>query len=197
MILDGSLTYRAFHAINPLTTSQGVATNAVYGFTNMLLRLIEDEKPDYLAVAFDKGRVTFRHAEFADYKAQRAATPEDLRPQFALIKQVLRAMGIPVFELDNYEADDLIGTLTLLAEKKGMHAVIVSGDKDMLQLVDDNTDALITRKGITDLEYYDLAQVAEKYGGLAPQQLIDVKALQGMYRIISRVPSVVLRQPSS
>jgi len=105
------------------------------------------KKPDYLAVAFDKGRVTFRHAEFADYKAQRAATPEDLRPQFALIKQVLRAMGIPVFELDNYEADDLIGTLTLLGEKQGMHAVIVSGDKDMLQLVDDNTDALSYPEG--------------------------------------------------
>ncbi len=192
MILDGnSLTHRAFHAINSLTTSQGVATNAVYGFTNMLLRLIEDEKPDYLAVAFDKGRVTFRHTEFADYKAQRAATPEDLRPQFALIKQVLRAMGIPVFELDDYEADDLIGTLTLLGEKKGMHAVIVSGDKDMLQLVDRNTNALVTRKGITDLERYDLAQVAEKYGGLTPQQLIDVKALQGdVSDNIPGIPSV-------
>lgn len=180
MVLDGnSLTHRAYHAINSLTTSQGVATNAVYGFTTMLFKLIEDEKPEYLAVAFDKGKVTFRHAEFADYKSQRAATPDDLRPQFPLIKQILQAMNIPVYELENYEADDLIGTLAHLAEEQGLETVIVSGDRDILQLVGPATKALITRKGISNLDIYDLQKIADKYGGLSPQQLIDVKSLEG------------------
>ncbi|NLK50827.1 MAG: DNA polymerase I, partial [Syntrophomonadaceae bacterium] len=180
LILDGnSLTHRAYHAINSLTTSQGVPTNAVYGFTNMLLKLIEEEQPDYVGVAFDKGRITFRHEVYADYKGHRSATPEDLRPQFPLIKRVLKAMRIPVFELENYEADDLIGTLVHLAEEKGLQSTIISGDRDVLQLVSPVTHVLITRRGISVMEAYDVEQIAEKYGGLAPQQLIDIKALEG------------------
>ncbi|MEG3069939.1 MAG: hypothetical protein RQM92_02980 [Candidatus Syntrophopropionicum ammoniitolerans] len=110
IIIDGnSLVHRAFHAIPPLSTSEGLVTNAVYGFTNMLVKLIKDESPVRVAIAFDKGRVTFRHADFADYKANRPPTPEDLRPQFPLVKNLLEAMQVKIYELDGYEADDLIG----------------------------------------------------------------------------------------
>lgn len=180
MVLDGnSLTHRAFHAINSLSTSQGVPTNAVFGFANMLLKLIEEEKPDYLAVAFDWSRITFRHERFGEYKAQRPSTPEELRPQFPWIKKLLRAMRIPIFELEGYEADDLIGTLARRAEKDGLFTLVVTGDRDALQLVSSCTWVLLTRKGISDLELYDLEKVAERYGGLSPAQIVDLKALTG------------------
>lgn len=179
IILDGnSLAYRAFYAIPNLTTSQGVFTNAVYGFTNMLLKLIAEQKPDCLAVAFDKGRVTFRHAEYGDYKGTRKATPEELRPQFAQIKRVLAAMGIPIFELEGFEADDLIGTLVCQAEKQGLDSLIVTGDRDALQLVTPNTKVMLTKKGISELEVYGEAEVAARYG-LTPAQVVDLKALMG------------------
>ncbi|NPV89688.1 MAG: DNA polymerase I [Firmicutes bacterium] len=180
MVLDGnSLVHRAFHAINPLTTSQGVSTNAVYGFTNMLLKLIAEEQPDYLAVAFDKARVTFRHEKYGEYKARRAATPEDLRPQFPLVKRVLAAMRIPVFEADGYEADDLIGTLAKRAEEEGLKTTVVTGDRDTLQLVSPTVQVKLTKRGISEMEDYDPEKLAARYGGLKPEQMIELKALVG------------------
>jgi DNA polymerase-1 len=121
ILIDGnSLVHRAFHAIPPLTTGAGQHTNAIYGFTTMFLRLLEDENPDYLAVAFDKSRVTFRHGEYGGYKAKRAETPAELRSQFPLVKQVLEAYRVPIFEKEGYEADDLLGTLARRAEAEGI-----------------------------------------------------------------------------
>lgn len=179
MILDGnSLMYRAFYAIPLLTTSEGIFTNAVYGFVNMLLKVIADEQPQCVAVAFDKGRLTFRTEQFDQYKGHRKPTPEELRPQFALAREVLAAMNIPVYELEGYEADDLIGTVTALAEKAGYHNLIVTGDRDTLQLISPDTEVILTRKGISEVEKYGLQKVNERYG-LTPAQIIDLKGLMG------------------
>ncbi len=179
MILDGnSLIYRAFYAIPLLTTSEGLFTNGVYGFVNMLMKILADEKPDCVAVAFDKGKITFRTEQYGDYKAQRKPTPVELRPQFPLAKEVLGAMNIPVYELEGYEADDLIGTVTRMAEEEGYHNLIVTGDRDTLQLISPETEVLLTKKGISDLEKYNGAKVNERYG-LKPEQIIDLKGLMG------------------
>jgi DNA polymerase-1 len=179
VILDGnSLAHRAFYALPLLRTTTGYFTNAVYGFTTMLQKIIRQEQPDYLAVAFDAGRITFRHEEYADYKAHRKATPDELRPQFPLIKKVLAAMRIPVLELEGFEGDDLISEVVRAAEKKGIEVLIVSGDRDMLQLVTEQTKALITRKGISDLECFTPERVKEKYG-VVPAQVADYKGLKG------------------
>jgi len=179
MIIDGnSLANRAFYAIPMLSNSQGFITNAIYGFSNMLLRIMGEEKPAYLAVAFDKGRAVFRHQDFEEYKGHRKATPEELRPQFPVLKDLLRAMNIAIYELEGYEADDIIGTLVRKAEKAGLNSLIVTGDRDALQLISPRTTVLLTRKGITELERYDLAALQEKYG-LVPSQMIDVKGLMG------------------
>lgn len=179
IIIDGnSLIYRAFFALPLLSTSQGQFTNAVYGFTNMLLKILEDEKPDYIGVAFDKGRPAFRLESYAEYKGHRPQTPSELGPQFGLAKQVLVAMGIPVMELEGYEADDIIGTLSARAEAKGIETVIVTGDKDAFQLISSHTKVLVTRKGITEVELVDEAGLREKYN-LQPAQIIDLKGLMG------------------
>lgn len=179
IIVDGnSLIHRAFYAIPLLTTSEGTFTNAVYGFVNMLMRILDEEKPACVAVAFDKGRVTFRNEYFEQYKGHRKQTPEELRPQFALAKDLLRAMGIPVYELEGYEADDLIGTVTRLAEEEGYYNLIFTGDRDALQLVSESTEVLLTKKGISETEKYDPGRVRERYG-LGPVQIIDLKGLMG------------------
>lgn len=179
MVIDGnSLAHRAFYALPVLTTTKGVFTNAAYGFTNMLLKVIQDQKPDFLAVAFDKGKITFRHDFYTEYKGTRKPTPDELRPQFPLIKEIVQAMNIPFFEKEGFEADDLIGTLTALAEEKGLDCLIVTGDKDALQLISPKTKALLTKKGITELEVYDEAKLQEKYG-VTPTQFIDLKGLMG------------------
>lgn len=179
IIIDGnSLVHRAFHAIPPLSTSQGLVTNAVYGFTNMLVRLIKDESPARLVVAFDKGRVTFRHADFAAYKANRPATPDDLRPQFPLLKDLLRAMRIKIYEAEGYEADDLIGAIAAKAEQSGLHSVIVTGDRDALQLVSPLTRVRLTKKGISELDEYDAGKVWDRYG-ITPRQYTDFRGLTG------------------
>lgn len=179
VILDGnSLAHRAFHALPLLSTTTGYFTNAVYGFTTMLHRIIRQEQPDYLAVAFDAGRITFRHEEYKGYKARRKATPDELRPQFPLIKQLLAAMHIPVMELEGYEGDDLICKVVKEAERKGLEVLIVSGDRDLLQLVTEHTKALMTRKGISDLECFTPEKVKEKYG-IEPDQVADYKGLKG------------------
>ncbi|MCK4259277.1 MAG: DNA polymerase I [Halanaerobiales bacterium] len=178
-LLDGnSLTHRAFYALPPMNTKDGVPTNAAFGFIRMLLKLIKDEKPDFLAVAFDLKAPTFRHKEFAEYKGTRKKTPDELVPQFDLIKEIVRAFDIPIYSLEGYEADDLLGTLAKAGEKQGHHVTIVTGDRDALQLVSENIRVMYNKKGITDIEDYTLEKVREKYG-VDPIQLIEVKALMG------------------
>ena len=178
-IIDGnSLVHRAFHAIRPLSTSKGIPTNAVYGFTNMLLKIIKEENPALLAVAFDKGKITFRHADYTDYKAQRKPAPEELRVQFPLVKEVLGALRVKVLELEGYEADDLIGTLSARAEKEGIPCVIITGDRDALQLVSTLTVVRLTKKGISELEEYDEKKVMCRFG-IPPAKFTDFKGLAG------------------
>lgn len=179
MLIDGnSLAYRAFFAIPMLSNSKGFITNAIYGFCNMLLKILNEEKPEYIAVAFDKGKVVFRHREFEQYKAKRQAMPDELRPQIPVLKELLSAMNIAVFELEDYEADDLIGTLASQGEKKGLEVLIVTGDRDALQLISPSVRVSLTRKGISEIEKYSEATLLEKYG-LTPQQMIDLKGLMG------------------
>ncbi|HIU64324.1 MAG TPA: DNA polymerase I [Candidatus Avacidaminococcus intestinavium] len=179
LVIDGSsLIHRAFFALPPLTTKKGLNTGAVYGFCNMLLRVISDVNPKWVAVAFDKSRVTFRTEMFAGYKAQRKETPSELSEQFPLARQLLEAMNIKVLELDGYEADDIIGTL---AAKKSSEAevIIVTGDRDELQLIDDNVKVYFTKRGITDIQEFDVEEFKKNYEGLDPLQLIDLKGLMG------------------
>jgi DNA polymerase I len=179
IIIDGnSIANRAFYALPLLSNSSGLHTNAVYGFTTMLLKLIEEEKPTHFLVAFDAGKITFRHKEYTEYKGGRAKTPPELSEQFPLIKELLKAFQIPQFELTGYEADDIIGTLTKVADEKGEKVLLVSGDKDMLQLASDHVTVAITRKGITEVELYNPEGIKEKYG-LTPNQIIDLKGLMG------------------
>ncbi|HBX24589.1 MAG TPA: DNA polymerase I [Desulfotomaculum sp.] len=179
LIIDGnSLIHRAFHALPPLSTSDGTVTNAVYGFTTMLLKVLQLVEPDYIAVAFDKGRTTFRHESYAEYKAKRTATPPELKPQFPVVKEVLNCMRIPFLELDNYEADDIIGTLTCIAASSNLESVILTGDRDALQLVSPRVKVMLTQKGITETEEYDEGRVWDRYG-VTPSQLIDIKGLMG------------------
>jgi DNA polymerase-1 len=179
MILDGnSIASRAFYALPLLTTDEGLYTNAVYGFATMLLRMLEEEKPTHLLVAFDAGKVTFRTEEYKEYKGKRMKTPSELSAQFPLIKELLEAFNIKHYELTGYEADDIIGTLSAQAEANGFTTLIVSGDKDMLQLVSDKTQVALTRKGISEVELYSPKEIAAKYE-LTPAQIIDLKGLMG------------------
>jgi len=180
LVIDGnSLVHRAYHALPvELSTSQGVATNAVLGFTNMLWKILAEVQPRCVAVAMDKGRVTFRHAVFPAYKATRKPTPGDLVPQFPLVREVLAAMRIRVAEMENYEADDIIGTLTARAEAAKMACLVLTGDRDTLQLVSPTTRVLLTQKGISDLVTYDPEKVARRFG-VRPGQYVDFRALTG------------------
>lgn len=179
-ILDGhSLAYRAFFALPlELVTKQGMHTGAVLGFSNMLLRLIKDESPDYLAVAFDYPSLTFRHQRYESYKATREKTPPELSEQLPLIKEVLSGFNIPYFEKEGYEADDLIGTFARLGEEAGLLTVIVTADADVYQLLSPAVKVLITRKGISNLVEVTPERLWEDFG-LAPGQWIDFKALKG------------------
>ncbi|HLV09560.1 MAG TPA: DNA polymerase I, partial [Halanaerobiales bacterium] len=170
-LLDGhSLAHRAFYALPLLQNSSGEYTNAVFGFARMFFKLLDDEKPDYIMVAFDKKAPTFRHKEYDDYKAQRKEMPEELQPQIKLIKDLLGVLKIPIVAMNGYEADDLIGTLACRGEKEGYNVRIVTGDRDSFQLVSDRVNVVYTRKGISDIERYDLDKVRGKYG-LEPEQL--------------------------
>lgn len=191
LIIDGSsLVHRAFYALPVLTNREGVFTNAVYGFTNMLLKIIQQEQPKYLAVAFDKGRVTFRNEAFKEYKGHRKATPPELKPQFPLVQKILEALNISYFELENFEADDIIGTFVRLGEKDELTNVLITGDKDLLQLITENTRVLLTKKGISQTEYIDLSRFKEIYE-IEPKQMIDLKGLMGdQSDNIPGVPSV-------
>ncbi len=179
MLIDGnSIIYRAFFAIPPLTNSSGLQTNAVYGFTNMLLKVLEEEKPTHILVAFDAGKETFRHEGYAEYKGGREKTPPELSQQFPVLKELIQAFSISQYELPGYEADDIIGTLSRMAEEEGRQVVVVSGDKDLLQLASGNVTVLLTRKGVSEVEKYTPADVQERYG-LTPPQIIDLKGLMG------------------
>ena len=180
LIIDGSsLMYRAFFALPPLTNKNGLNTGAIYGFSTMLIKLLQNKSYDYLCVALDKGRVTFRNSIFAEYKGTRKATPPELSEQFPVIRQLLTCLGISTLEIDNYEADDIIGTLAVAAEKAGYSTTILTGDRDALQLITENTQVLMTKKGISEMKCYDLATFQEEYQQLPPQALIDIKALMG------------------
>ena len=181
LLLDGhSLAYRAFFALpaENFRTGTGQTTNAVYGFTSMLINLLRDEAPTHLAVAFDVSRKTFRSEKFTEYKANRSATPDDFRGQVDLIKEVLRALAIPFFSVDNYEADDVIATLATQAEDQGFQVAITTGDRDAFQLVSDNVMVLYPTRGVSELGRIDPAAVMERYG-LTPAQYPDFAALRG------------------
>ena len=179
MLLDGNgLIYRGYFALPPLTTSKGELVNAVFGFCSIVLRGFQDIQPDYVAVSFDLPGPTFRHEQFAEYKATRQRMPDDLRDQFPKVREIVKALRIPVYELPGYEADDVIGTLTVQAERDGIDTTIVTGDLDMLQLVTDRTRLMTTRSGVQNTIIYDPARIHERYG-LEPSQMIEFKALKG------------------
>ena len=179
-LLDGhSLSYRAFFALPPsLATTSGQVTNAVYGFTSMLIKLLAEERPDLIAVAFDKGPPTVRLEQYADYKAGRRETPDEFRQQLPLIREVVETLRIPVVEVEGYEADDAIATLAVRAQDQGLAAVIVTADRDFFQLVGPGVTVLFNRKGISDILRYDEAAVTERFG-LPPSKYLEYVALKG------------------
>jgi DNA polymerase-1 len=179
VLIDGNnVVYRAFFALPLLSNNQGMYTNAVYGFTMMLMKVIEEEKPTHLLVAFDAGKTTFRHETYKEYKGGRQKTPPELSQQFPLVHELLDAMAIRRYELDNYEADDIVGTLARKASNEGFDVRIVTGDKDYLQLVDEGVRVSLIRKGITDTVDYDVDKVRERYE-INPHEVIDLKGLMG------------------
>lgn len=179
LVIDGSsLIHRAFFALPPLMNKQGMHTGAVYGLCNMLLKLLGEVNPRYMAVAFDKSHKTFRTEMYAAYKGQRKPTPSELSEQFPLAMKVLSTMGIATLELDNYEADDIIGTFAVHAPQD-VEVIIVTGDRDELQLIDKRTKVYYTKRGISDIHIFDEAEFAANYEGLVPKQLIELKGLMG------------------
>ena len=181
VLIDGhSILNRAFYGVPDLTNSEGLHTNAVYGFLNIMFKILDEERPEYLTVTFDVHAPTFRHKMFADYKGTRKPMAEELRQQVPVIKDVLKAMNIDIIEKEGLEADDLLGTISCLCEEKGMDVSIISGDRDTLQLATEHVKIRIpkTKQGKTEVEDYNAAEVREKYG-VTPKEFIDVKALMG------------------
>src|SRR3990170_1425255 len=179
MLIDGpSLVYRGYFALPPLTTSDGTLVNAVFGFLQIVLGGRQDLKPDYAIVSFDLGKPQFRFDAYPEYKAGRPSMPDDLRSQFPIVREVIGMLGMPIVELQGYEADDVIGSLARHATAAGIDTYIVSGDLDGLQLVDDHVRLLTTRQGVAATVIYDEAMVGERYG-LRPDQMLDYKALKG------------------
>lgn len=179
LIIDGnSLMYRAYFALPDLMNSEGLHTNAIYGFSMMLIKLLDEEKPDYIAVAFDKKAPTFRHKEYSAYKGTRQSMPEELIEQVDILKDVINAFNIKTIEIEGFEADDIIGTVSKIASENGLKVLIVTGDRDALQLVSDGVKVKICKKGITQMEEYDEKAVIERYE-VTPRQFIDLKGLMG------------------
>ncbi|HSR04719.1 MAG TPA: DNA polymerase I [Proteiniclasticum sp.] len=179
LIIDGnSIMNRAFYANPKFITSKGMHTGAVYGFINMMMKIKGDLKPDYIVCAFDRKAPTFRHLEYDDYKAGRKRMPEELAMQFPVMKEVLQHMAVDILEIDGFEADDVIGTLSLKAEREGDEVYVLSGDKDTLQLASDKTKVVITKKGVSVVDVYDREKFIEEFG-ITPTQFIDVKGLMG------------------
>ena len=179
IIIDGnSIINRAFYALPDMTNSEGLHTNAIYGFTRMLFKLIDDYKPTHISVAFDKKAPTFRHKEFADYKAGRKKMPDELGQQLQPLKELLDVFNIHRMEMAGFEADDLIGTVSKMGEDNDFKVFIVTGDKDAIQLASDKTTTLITKKGVGEVEEYNYDSVIERYE-MTPTQFIDLKGLMG------------------
>lgn len=179
MLIDGSsLIFRAFFALPNLTNADGVMTNGVYGFLTMYFRAVEEYKPDYILVAFDKKTKTFRHKEFEDYKANRDKAPNELNYQFGILKDILDSLNVKYLDIDGYEADDIVGTFSKIAKDEDLETVIITGDKDYFQLVNDKVVVFLTRKGISQMEEITVKSIEDDYG-LSPKQLIDVKGLMG------------------
>lgn len=181
VIIDGnSLMYRTFYGIRPMTSKRGVPTNAVYGFANILLNILEKHQPDYVGVAFDEKKPTIRHEKFDDYKAGRLKMPEDLVTQLPLIHEMLDKLNIRRISLEGFEADDLIGTIAKTYSAEGIEVKILTGDRDAFQLVDNNINVLFTKKGISDVDIINEEAIEKLYGeGITPKALIEVKALMG------------------
>ncbi|MBM3450419.1 MAG: DNA polymerase I, partial [Armatimonadetes bacterium] len=179
VLLDGNgLVYRAFFALPYFTTTDGRPTNAAYGFTTMLLKLLDEERPTHVAIAFDRPSPTFRHSDYKGYKAHREAMPDDLRPQIGIVEDIVRAFDIPIFEAEGFEADDVIATIATRAEARDVDVVIVTGDLDTLQLVSDRVRVLMTSRGISETTRYDDAKVQERFG-IEPARIPDYKGLRG------------------
>lgn len=179
VLIDGNaIIHRAYHALPPLNNKDGAPTNAVYGFFSMLFKIITDLRPEYLIVCFDKKAPTFRKQMYVGYQAKRPKMSDDLIPQIDIVHKALDSAKIQHFEIDGYEADDLIGTLSVKAKEKDLQTIIVSGDRDLLQLVNSRVLMLAPIVGITNMTLFDEAKVKEKYG-LNPEQIVDYKALVG------------------
>ncbi len=179
VVIDGNaIMHRAYHALPPLTDPEGVVVNAVYGFFSMLLNMLADQKPDYLAVCFDRGKPTFRQELYVGYHEHRPPLANDFVPQFPRVQHILEQMRVPIFGLDGFEADDLIGTISNIDAKKNIETIIVTGDRDLLQLVNEHTKVLMLITGMTKTALFDAGAVEEKYG-VTPAQFIDYKALIG------------------
>ncbi len=180
ILIDGnSLSFRAFYALPLLQNKAGIHTNAVYGFAMLLEKIIKEEKPTHFLVAFDAGKTTFRHDKYSEYKGGRQKTPPELSEQFPYVRQLLDAYQIKRYELENYEADDIIGTLSKEANAAQFETIIVTGDRDLTQLATEDVTIYYTKKGVTDVDRYTPEFIAEKYDGLTPNQIIDMKGLMG------------------
>src|SRR5437016_4087089 len=180
VLIDGhAMIHRAFHAVpEQLTSSSGEPVNATFGFTSMLMKALTEEKPEYVAMTFDRPTPTFRHQQFAEYKAHRPTMPDNMRPQFSRIREVVQAFGIPIYEKDGFEADDVLGTLSVQATQQGVQSIIYTGDMDTLQLVNKHVTVKVAKRGITEITEYDEDAVKARYG-LTPEKLPDFKALVG------------------
>lgn len=184
IIIDSdALLYRSFHALPPLTTKKGEQTGAIYGFLLTMFKAVKEFNPDFIVACFDFPAPTFRHKKFKAYKGKRPPMPEELSQQVPKLKEILKALGIPIFEKERFEADDIIGTISHEAPRKQVipeiESIVLSGDLDVLQLVNSHTKAYILKRGIKDAVLYDAKKVQERYGGLLPSQLLDFKALKG------------------
>ncbi len=184
LIIDSnSVIHRAYHALPPLTAKSGQLVNAVYGFLLVFFKALKDFSPDFVAASFDYPAPTFRHEKYKGYKAKRPPAPENLYSQIPAVKEILNTFGVPIFEKQGFEADDIIGTIARQAPRKKvlpeLESVILSGDLDALQLVDSKTKVYSLRKGVKDTVLYDRDSVKEKYQGLEPGQLLDFRALRG------------------
>ncbi len=192
VLIDGhSILHRAFYGVPDLTNAKGLHTNAVYGFLNIMFRILEEEKPDFLAVAFDVHAPTFRHEMYEAYKGTRKPMPEELREQVPVLKDVLRAMQVTIVEQAGLEADDILGTLAKKAQAQGMEVSLVSGDRDLLQVADEHIKIRIpkTKMGRTEVEDYYPEDVVKAFQ-VTPHQFIDLKALMGLPRKSSRLSSL-------
>ncbi len=181
IIIDGNaLIHRSFHAIPPtLTTKDGRLVNAVYGFTSFILKAFLELRPEHVVLTLDRPAPTFRHEEYAEYKATRSKAPDELYEQIPLVREIATVLEIPIFEKDGYEADDLIGTITKQAKTEtDWQSIIITGDMDTLQLIDDRTSVYTMSRGLSDSVLYGSAEVKERYG-LNPNQIVDYKALRG------------------